>query len=184
MRLTGDEAKEALDIIEEVKRKTDRKVAGEEAFQQLLLWGIIWFVFPMWVFLKPQPYWVPLLLFPFGGVITTIIARSKRHAVNNPSNPKGAVLWWVLFMVIGLLAFIVQPETMEQCYSFGCISAMLVFMVIGIYSDLFFLYLGVAVTSFVLLGLYVFTPLFWPWMAFFGGGSLLIAAVYLKYFRK
>lgn len=184
MNISGNEAKEALAVIENIQRKTDRKVAGEGSFPQLLLWGSIWFIFPMLMHFKVQPFWWPFMLFPLGGIATTVIALSKRHSVNNPANRKVGVLWWVLYLFIGLLAFMLKPSTVQDGYSFGCTAAMLVFIVMGFYSDRFFLFLGFVVTVFVLLGQYVFTDIYWPWMAVTGGGSLLGAAFYLKFIRK
>ena len=184
MTISGNEAKEALDVIEDVQRRTDRRVAGDGSFPQLLLWGSIWFIFPILTHFKVQPHWAPLMLFPLGGIATTIIALSKRHSVNNPANRKVVVIWWALFFFIGLMAFILKPSTMEQSYSFGCVAAMTVFIMMGIFSEKFFIFLGLAVIGLVLLGLYVFTDIFWPWMAATGGGSLLGAAFYLKFLRK
>lgn len=184
MNLSGNEAREALDVIEDVKRKTDRRVAGDGSFPQLLLWGSIWFIFPLLMHFRVQPHWAPFMLFPLGGIATTIIVLSKRHSVKNPANRKVAILFWVLFLFIGLLAFMLKPSTVQDGYSFGCTAAMLVYVVMGLYSERFFLFLGLLVAAFVLLGHYVFTDIYWLWMAITGGGSLLGAAFYLKFLRK
>lgn len=184
MNVSHDEARKTVDEIEQLMQATDKKATADSAFPFLILWGVIWFIFPLWVHLYPQKFMIACVIFPIGGVGTWLLGISKRQPVQTKSQRNVGVLWLVLFVFIGLLAFIMKPDTVMQGYAFGCISGMLVYVILGILQDRIFIVIGLSITVMTLLGLYVFTDIFWLWMAVFGGGGLLVSGVYMKYGRR
>ena len=60
--------------------------------------------------------------------------------------------------------------------------AMQAYVVAGLWIDSYLLWLGIAVTVLILLGLFLFPAVFWLWMAIFGGGSLIATGFYVRHF--
>ena len=101
MNVSSDEARKTVDEIEQLMQTTDKQTTGDSAFPFLLLWGVIWFVFPLWVHLHPQSFNFALVLFPIGGVAPWWLGVRKHQPVKTKSGRKVGLLWLVLFVFIG-----------------------------------------------------------------------------------
>jgi hypothetical protein len=61
---------------------------------------------------------------------------------------------------------------------------MLCYVIAGIWFDLYLLWLGLIIAALILVGLFVFSAFFWLWIAVFGGGTLILTGVYVRYFWR
>jgi hypothetical protein len=184
MNVSSKEAQQVLDDVEQTMKRTHRRVSGDEAFPQLMLWGAIWFIYPMWIQYWPETFYIPMVLFPLGGIASWLIGTNRRRPVQNAGDKRYGMVWWILFFFAGIWAVLLKPESPEQVYAFGCTVAMFVYVAGGLWWGRFFSLLGLAVTGLTLAGLFLFHEIFWLWMAFMGGGALMGSGLYLKYGRR
>jgi hypothetical protein len=61
---------------------------------------------------------------------------------------------------------------------------MQVYVVAGLWTDSYLLWVGVLVSVLVILGLFCFPGIFWLWMAVFGGGTLIASGFYVRHFWR
>lgn len=184
MRVSESEAKQALDDVEQTMRTTSRRWDGDEAFPHLMLWGAIWFIYPMWVQFWPETSYIPMFLFPVGGLASWKIATHGRRPVKNTNDKRFLLIGWILWLFACVWAVLLQPKSPEQIYAFGCTVAMFAYVVAGFWWGRFYIVLGLTVTGLTLAGFFWLPNMFWLWMAFMGGGALMGSGLYLKLLRR
>jgi len=184
MNVSRGEAKQALEDVEQTMKTASRRWDGDDAFPHLMLWGAIWFIYPMWVQLWPRTLYIPMLLFPLGGIASWLIGTHSRRPVKNTKDKRFMLIGFILWFFACIWAVLLKPESPEQIYAFGCTVAMFAYVVAGFWWGRVFIVLGLAVTVFTLVGYYLLPGIFWLWMAFMGGGALMGSGLYLKFWRR
>lgn len=191
------EASTNMDDIQHAQRRMRLRAEHKGSDLIYAVWGVIWFtafsvqhfgagaigrVGPV-TFQVAGIVWLPLVL--VGIALTFFIAR-RREAVRDKHAYKYGMLWPILFGYFYLWIFLLGPlfrheqlQSEEGILHFtAAISTvpMCVYVVLGLTTGQRFIgWLGVAVTGLVALGLYFLHDYFYLWMAFCGGGGLLLA---------
>ena len=177
--ISRNDARESLREIDHTMRTTRLDAGRAAAVPLLLLWGAIWFVYPLIMQFWPGGASWAWLLFPLGGIISWPLGARSNRVATGPTDLRIGLCWWILFLFAGVWAFLLRPESYQQMYAFGCTVAMFAYVVGGLWWGRFFIWLGVAITMLTLFGYYRAGSYFWLWMAFMGGGALLLSAAYI-----
>ena len=188
-RITPDEARDALELIQETTRQMRRIVAQGGAPYYLILWGAIWTMgFGTSYFLGPGSktagiVWVALstigILASFG------IGWKLGQRVRSPQGQRIGLLWlfWLFYGI--LIVTFAKPLSADQMSLLICLLVMMAYVTTGLfYRSRFLIGLGLAITALVVGG-YLLVPGFFDlWMAILGGGSLMAAGVYILRFWR
>ncbi|RME87908.1 MAG: hypothetical protein D6770_08185 [Anaerolineae bacterium] len=180
------EAKEALALIEETTRRMRRAVAHGGAPYFLIIWGVVWLLgFGGAHFIGPNNAhtgWLWAILDTLGVLASFGVGWRLGRRVRS-RNGGGALLgafWlaWVFYAAL-IIAF-ARPQSGDQLSLLISLFAMMGYVTTGLlYRSTFITTLGMVVTLFILAGYLLFLPYFNLWMAFLGGGSLIVAGVYV-----
>ena len=120
-----------------------------------------------------------------GGIASALVGRKQGAQIRLPASGRFLGVIAALLVFGALFPFVLhaQPEV-RTIYAYMCLVAMQGYVVAGLWTDSYLLWLGLAVTGLVLTGLFLFPAIFWLWMAFFGGGSLIATGFYVRHFWR
>lgn len=192
MDISQEEARQSLGQIEETARRARKMVAYAGGDVLFVVWGIIWFagyiathvidatvadaragifIGSVWAALVPA------------GIIIGVVVDRRRMPTRSPAGWRIGVVFWLLYLYVDLwLALLfpfvkVQPAQSDMFWKhLGAIAStvpMFAYVIMGLWLDLYMLWIGLFVTALTLAGLYFLQPFFWLWMAFAGGGTLI-----------
>lgn len=197
------DARESLKEIDSVARKARRVAEYVGTDVVLIAWGIVWMLgylgtqfIPMMV--RPALYpqlgliigsWWGLLI--ICGTIFSITTYSWHHPTRSADGRKLGLLWPIVFGYLYLMGYLVSPfirvsgnAANSMFYRhFGAILGiipMMIYVIMGLWLDSFLIWVGLAITALIVLGLLVAGSFFWIWMAFVAGGGLIATGVYIR----
>ena len=182
--ITPDEAREALELIEDTTRQMRRLTAHGGIPFYLVLWGMIWILgFGATHFLGPNSHavgtvWAVLSLlglvasFGYGAWLGRRVHYSRGERVG---------LFWLAWLFYGgLLVYFAHPRSGEQMSLMISLLAMMGYVISGLlYESRFLVVLGLVVTGLIVAGYLLAPDSFNLWMAVLGGGSLVAAGLYI-----
>ena len=76
------------------------------------------------------------------------------------------------------------PVNDQAIFAYIGLVAMLCYIIAGIWFDTYLVWLGLVMTALILVGLFLFSSIFWWWIAIFGGGTLIVTGFYIRYFWR
>lgn len=195
MNISKQEAQESLKDIESVTEQTRKAIAYGASSSMLILWGVIWMIgysvtqfYPAYAGLA----WMPLVAF---GAISCWVLGARTHSSFQSANAgRIGAFWLVLFAYATVWLLLLHPTNLpsgaewahyqpindRQISAFFATVPMFAYVVGGIWFGRFFVWLGALVTVLTLLGFYFLTGWFQLWMAIVGGGSLIVAGLYIR----
>jgi hypothetical protein len=198
MNISKEEASEALGQIDDAISQTRRTIGQGNSSTKLILWGVIWMIgysCSQFVPAKAQTIWLCLVGLGTLGSLNWG-ARSKPH----PQSPNGsrigsgwlvlfayAVFWFFLFHLdnqSGRLRLHFEPSSGLQSGVFFATVAMCAYVLAGLWLGRFFIWLGATVTLLTVVGYFLMPDWFCVWMAITGGGSLIVAGLYIRRFWR
>jgi hypothetical protein len=181
MSLSSKEAEESLADVENAARRSARIYGYSRAAPHLILWGAIWVIGYGATDLRPM--YANLIwgvLIPIGCVGSFLFSR--RCA--NTERTTGA---WRVFALAGLaLLFIFSTYTIMwplHGHQFGAYPALLtgvVYSGVGLWLGARWVVTGLAVTLLTLGGFFLLREHYLLWMAFVGGGSMILAGFWFR----
>ena len=184
MEVSKQEARDAIDQVEDAMGLTRRAIADGGASPVLIAWGAIWVVGFMASHIwgdGAARLWPVLNLI---GIASTFLVL--RRAPFRSAHGRGLGLFWWLLFVYGFLWLMViaaaspRPVTVtgRQIGAYIVTLVMFAYVVMGLWlrSALLF-WLGLAVTGVTAAALFLFAPYFCLIMAFAGGGALAGAGI-------
>ncbi len=161
------------------------------------IWGTIWFIAFMcqhigkdfnWSagsvsFQGAGLVWSPLVLI---GVVLTFVVARRRGAVKDKNGWKFGLLWPIVFGYFYVWMYLLGPllnhdrvsSTEGVLHGTAVISTipMCVYVIAGVMGgEAFIAWIGGAITVLTVVGIYFFHDTFYLWMAFVGGGGLMLA---------
>lgn len=200
--VTPEAARASLAEVDRIVTQTRQTIAWSCTTPLLILWGAIWVVgfaatqfFPSWAF----RLWLGLDLAGIG--VSVLLAgpfRSSPIKGLNLGLGRMSLAWLALLGFGTLWAALLCPwEFFHQAEwsayaplvgrklaAFSATVCMFGYVVMGLWLGRFFLWLGLLVTAATLVGYYFVTDYFFLWMAFTGGGSLILAGVFIRKFWR
>jgi hypothetical protein len=195
MEITQEQARDELNEIELTIERTRKKIASGSMGPIVMVWGVVWMLgyFAMYLFEprggEPSQYphfsliltiiWMVLIM---TGVGTSYFIGAVKSATRSPSSRRMGWFWFFLFIYADLWMVLLWPWNHYQMHAFAAVLVMFAYIVMGLWFDSILLWVGLAVTSLIMVGFYVFLfkPTFWLWMAVLVGGSLAGTGFYIR----
>lgn len=183
--ITPHEAASALASIDDARLTMRRALRAHRGHFHLWIWGAAWIAMPLLVWqggeraMRHFP-WICLV----GALLSAGVAWGQSRQVKIPINARFvcALLAVIAFGV--LFPLVLGVRDARALFAYICLLAMQAYVVAGLWTDTYLLWLGLVVCGFILLGYFVFPEMFWPWMAACGGGSLILTGFYVRHFWR
>ena len=202
--VSEEEAQASLQEIDRIINQTRKAIASGNLAPQLIIWGVVWILGYGGEQFFPESSWHLWLGLILAGAIGTIFVGpwSRRSPVKGPGYGRNlgriGLSWLVLFAYGALWVALLSPWEMmhragwrayaplmdRKVAAFCATFCMFAYVIMGLWLSRFLLWLGVLVTVATLAGYHFLPAYFCLWMAVTGGGSLVVAGVFIrKYWR-
>ncbi|SDI19684.1 hypothetical protein [Paraburkholderia phenazinium] len=181
MSLSSGQASQALRELEAVTQRSGQLYRYQRFAPMLILWGVIWLIgFSSSHFFPAHAFWAWIALDVIGisGCIY-LGRRGKQDASNSTS-------WRWLASIFSIVVFyivvqnILQPVSGPQSAALISLIVALCYFLGGVWIGARLAITGIVVAALTLIGFYMFPAYFLLWMAVVGGGSLILAGVWLR----
>lgn len=198
MNISKQEANEALGQIEDAISQTRRAIGQGTSSALLILWGVIWMLGYSASQFAPRmahSFWPCLVV--SGTVASWICGARSQRCMQSHNGTRIGLFWLVLFAYAGLWFLLLHSEnragrlgfdfgtaTGQQIGAFFATVPMFAYVVGGLWLGRFFIWLGATVTLMTLIGYSLAPDWFCLWMAITGGGSLIVAGLYIRRFWR
>jgi hypothetical protein len=205
MNITPREARNSLAQIEDTLTQTRIAVGQGASGGILIAWGVIWalgFSADQFAPEMAQALW-PFLIIA-GSLASWIFGARSRPGIQSSIGARIGLCWLVLFAYAALWFLLLrsgsrpgQPGLLsdaligrgnaavqQQLGAFFSTVAMFAYVVGGLWLGRFFVWLGAGVTVLTVAGYFFMPAWFNLWMAVTGGGSLIVAGLYIRRFWR
>jgi hypothetical protein len=184
--ISAQDAAAALAQVDDARAAMRRAIRAHRGHYHLWIWGVAWVVMP----LLARTYgdraapWFGGVCF-VAGMISSLVGFLQGRQVKQPVNQRFVIAIGALIAFAVIFMFVLQPQpTLKSIYAYTCLVVLQAYVIAGLWTDTYLLWLGIIVTVLVLVGYFLLPQLFWPWMAAFGGGSLIASGFYVRYFWR
>lgn len=178
MKLTADEARTSLEMIELVSRQARRYFTASGGAYYLILWGAIWFLGNLSSqFLPAQAGWVWMILDTIGIVVSIGIGFRLGARVRSPMGNRIGLMWLTTLVYGALIVWASRPADTNQANLLFSLVIMLGYIMTGFWLERRLLWVGLFVTIAALVGYLMLPAYFSLWMAIFGGGVLFASGL-------
>jgi len=187
MHLTKEEAAVALVAISRSREASRQAFRAHHGHYHLWLWGLIWIAMAMAAHFggaAGMQRFSPWLCLG-GGAASFLIGWLQSGEVRAPVDRRfiGIVIALVFYALLWLSVLHPVPTT-ERLFTYLSLIVAQVYVVAGIWYDSYLSWMGLILTVLLLVGFFFFLPIFWIWVAIFGGGSLILGGFYVRYFWR
>jgi hypothetical protein len=181
MSISHDQALAALKDAEQTTALSSTLHGYQQSSPHLILWGLVWAVaYALSNFLPSYTGIIWLLLDSLGVMGSLIITRKNSfHAKNSNHWRVAAVTLTIIGFVLATFA-ILPPDSGKQIAVFIPLLVATAYVLIGIWKGLRLVLIGIAVAALSLFGFFCIDAYFNLWMAFVGGGALVLAGIWLR----
>lgn len=191
IHISRTEAGAALDAIVMAGEKVREQRGYREASPFLVLWGVLWFIANgVTALAAPFAPHVRMAVLVVGALVTAalVVKQSMRAQRDNAYTEAERKLIGrrVSMLGISVTAFfpamfmVLGPMSAMQVNAFISLFWALAYMAAGAFLGLRLFLTGVATLLAVLLGVLVMPQHYFLWMAFAGGGSLVLGGLWLR----
>jgi hypothetical protein len=194
--VTQQEALASLQEIDRIMRQVRRSIGAGPTAALLILWGVIWVIgFAAMQFAPRLGSWLWIAL-DVAGVIGSLVWGPwvRKTPARKAHAGRIGLSWLVLFGYAALWSGVLAPWewTSDQLWAthglllvhklaaFWALVCMFAYVLMGLWLDRFFLYLGLLVTVATLAGFWLTPAYFFAWMAIAGGGALIAAGGFIR----
>lgn len=186
MHLSPHEAASALAHVEDARATMRHVIRAHRGHYQLWIWGFSWVAMPLTAYIWGDYAARYFTLICFACAIPSAwVGFTQARQIRIPPNLRimGAVGALVIFAA--LFPFVLRAKLdVRTSYAYLCLVAMQAYVIAGIWTDSYLLWVGIIVTALLLAGIFFFPGMFWLWMAVFGGGSLIATGFYVRHFWR
>ncbi len=187
MNITSEEAQASLDVIQKTQNQFKKAIAAGCSSHLCILWGLISIIgFTCLQLSRYWGGWFYAVLDIIGIILTIAIVRRwpTRSASQEDTSQLMKRVWPTLIIYAFIWALILQPSGPMQVCAYVCTVCGFAFVLIGIWCRLsYMIWMGCAVTLFILLGYYGLPAYFYAWTALFLGGTVLGTGLYIRRWR-
>lgn len=188
MQLSAQEAAAALADVETARLAMRHAIRAHRGHYHLWIWGATWVAMPLAAhFAGERAFRYFFMIILPAAILSGWVGFSQSRQVRLPSNANLRIFGVIAALLVfgALFPFVLhaRPES-KALYAYNCLIAMQVYVITGLWADNYLLWLGLAITALILLGLFVFPAVFWIWMAVFGGGSLIGTGFYVRHYWR
>lgn len=187
MHLTKEEAAAALAAISRSREASRQAFRAHHGHYHLWLWGLIWIAMAMAAHFggaAGMQRFSPWLCLG-GGAVSFLIGWLQSGEVRAPTDRRfiGVLIVLVFFSLLWIP--ILRPvPTVERLFAYLSLICAQAYIIAGIWFDSYLAWLGLILAVLLLTGFFFFLPIFWIWVAIFGGGSLILGGFYVRYFWR
>ncbi len=191
MNLTSEEAQASLDVIRQTQNRFKKAIASGCSSHLCILWGLICIL--GFTSLQVSPYWGGWFytgLDIVGIILTIVIVRHwptrsvSQGDTSEVFSQQIKRVWPALLIYAFIWAWILKPSGPMQACAYACTVCGFAYVFIGIWCRVsFMIWLGSAVTLFILVGYYGLPTYFYAWTALFVGGTVLGTGLYIRRWR-
>jgi hypothetical protein len=198
MNISKQEAQDSLNEIQDVIAQTRRTIGMGPTGIILILWGLIWVAGYSCSQFSPgyaRMAWPVLIM--TGSISSAVAGSRNRNSVRSSNGGRIGIFWLVLFAYAILWMILLhpqlpsgaewvnyQPMNDRQVGAFFATVPMFAYVVGGLWLGRFFVWLGAIVTALTVAGFFLLPGWFNLWMAFTGGGSLIVAGLFIRKFWR
>ena len=152
----------------------------------LWIWGTTWVAMP--------------LLAHFGGdhaarffpwicavavVLSCVTGFTQKQQVRRQLNTRLIAVLATIWLFSLLAVLVLRPTlSVRALYAYFCLVAMQSYVIAGLWTDSYLLWLGIIVTVLLITALFLPASIFWIWMAACGGGTLILSGFYVRHFWR
>ena len=177
MALSSQDAAAALRDIEKAERLSSTLRGYEIAAPHFIVWGIVWAIGYGLSDLAPaQANVIWATVVPIGLVAGFVIARAARGRFAW----RHAAMAATIFVFFCATFFVMAPANGRQIAAFIPLVVATVYVLLGIWVGPRYAVAGIVVAALTLIGFVLLGEHFFLWMAGVGGGSLVLAGIWLK----
>jgi hypothetical protein len=177
MTLSREDAAAALRDIKLAEARSATLDDYQRAAPHFLIWGVLWIVgYSLSNFYPRHMGAVWAVIVPIGIAAGFAAMRAGRSGLGWRFGAAVAAVFAFFFAV----AFVMWPVSDRQVAAFIPLFVALTYVLRGIWSGFRHAVAGVLVAVLTLLGFFLFKEHFFLWMAGVGGGSLILAGVWLR----
>jgi hypothetical protein len=186
MHLSPREAAAALAEVEQARAAMRRAVRAHRGHLHFWIWGLAWIVMPLIAYFGGN---AASRYFPFvcllGGIASTVAGFSQGRQIRAPIDRRFLSLLAALVGFAAIYPIVLHAHLdAKSAYAYIALVVMQGYVIAGIWSDTYLLWVGLLITALILVGVFVFPAIFWLWMAVFGGGTLLVTGFYVRNFWR
>jgi hypothetical protein len=187
MDVSKDEAAAALASVRATSLAARSVFRAHHGHYHLWLWGVVWIIMALLAHLRGI---AGVRMFPWisaaGMVASFLIGFFQSGQVRSPGNPRffGALATLIGFAVVVPFALGLKSISPEACFAYIALIVAQAYVLAGLWFDTYMVWFGLLLAVLVLLGLLVFTSIFWIWIAVFAGGAYLATGFYVRYFWR
>jgi hypothetical protein len=186
MKITQNEAEEALETINLTIQKTRRAIAQNGTYIFLIITGVVWMVgFMANQFLQGdilQYIWIGLSL--IGSALSVLFGSQMVQQVRGELTKiygRRVGLFWFLLVLFGIAVIIVaQPANGKQITLMIVLLVMLGQMAMSLLFSFSSTWWSVPIAVLSLMGYYLFPEYFYLWMSILVGGGMVALGVYIR----
>ncbi|MDE2135203.1 MAG: hypothetical protein KGM97_02390 [Alphaproteobacteria bacterium] len=184
MPLSPKEAAETLTSVEQAARRSAQAFGYRNASPYLILWGLIWVAGYAGTDLRPEYanlIWAVLVV--LGGTVSFFLGRHCERTVGTACYKGGWRMLGLFALVFAFMAATYSIMWPVHGLQFGAFPALLVGAIycgMGLWLGLRFVVTGALVMGLTLVGFFFLREHFMLWMAFVGGGGLILAGVWFR----
>ncbi len=186
MSLSREQAQEALRDVEQTSRRSATVHGYEIVASYLILWGVIWVLAYGAQDFAPRriSQWAWPVLGTLGWLVSVALGWQRKMS-SGAGNARASLRWFLAFLAYAGFAVgvgaIMQPKTDAQVGAFVPMIVALTYGLVGIFFDAMRLTIAGVMIAALTLGGYFYLPShFMLWMAFVGGGSLILAGLWMR----
>jgi hypothetical protein len=185
MKVSPDEAEEALKAIQKISKKTRQSIASSGVYITLIVTGLVWLVgFLCTQFLSGEIVlyiWIGLSI--LGSTVGTILGFQRGRRVRSPSfsePAKRGVTFWLFLVFFALAAIAVaRPTDGKQVTMFVILFSMIGQAAMGLLLSFSVTWWALPVAALALVGYFLLPDFFYLWMAILGGGGMIALGLYI-----
>jgi hypothetical protein len=181
MNVSKHEAQEALEAVQQVSDQLRQAIASGSTPYYMILWGAIWFLGYISSYFTRGLLtgWIWLGLTISGSILSFILGMRFRTRMRDNSAARVVYLWISLMAYASLIWWIAAPTRGEQASMLIVIFCMFGYVITGLWMEPTAAWVGVITTVLAAIGYAFFLPVFYLWMAFLGGGTLILSGIYI-----
>jgi hypothetical protein len=186
MQLTSEEAARALAAIATSRAAMRSAIRAHRGHYHLWLWGLIWIAMALLAEFRGL---AGIRLFPWlcaaGIVGSGTLGLIQSRQIRMPVDKRFLAVLAAVILFAFLWPLVLPPPVGDKAqFAYIGLVLTLCYVIAGIWFDNYLLWLGLLVTALLIVGLLFFAAIFWWWIAIFGGGTLILTGVYVRYFWR
>jgi len=187
MNVTPTEAEEALMAIQTMAQKTRKSIASGGTYITLIVTGIVWLV----GFLCTQFLPTGIVGYIWGGlsivgtIVGIVLGSRMGTRLRSPSTIpmiRRVGFFWLLLVFFALAVIAVaRPADGKQATTLVILFIMLGQMAMGLLFSFSTIWWTIPITALALIGYFLFSDIFYLWMAILGGGGMIVLGLYIRF---